>query len=85
MLDPGFTRERAEGLCRLATARVGAGSVERACATASEAAATIRRLDSPRVQQLLIDFRRAAEPYASSTAVREFDTKYRDLIRSTSA
>lgn len=86
LLDPGFTRERAEGLCRLAIARVGAGSIERACATASEAAATIRRLDSPRVQHLLIDFRRAAEPYASSTAVREFDAKYRDLIHnSTSA
>jgi hypothetical protein len=84
-LGPSLTRERADWLCRLAMARLGAGSIELACATASEAATTIRRLDSPRVRHLLIDFRRAAEPYASSAAVREFDTKYRDLIRSTSA
>ncbi|MGH4020524.1 MAG: hypothetical protein ACRDT0_15065 [Pseudonocardiaceae bacterium] len=31
LLDPGMTRERAEWLCRLAIARVGAGAVERAC------------------------------------------------------
>jgi len=86
LLDPSFTRERAEWLCWLATARVGAGSVEHACATASEAAVTIRKLSSPRVQHLLIDFRRAADPYAGSVAVREFDTKYRDLMmRKTSA
>jgi hypothetical protein len=61
------------------------GAIEQACLTASEAASAIRRLESPRSQQLLIDFRRAAEPYASSAAVREFDTKYCDLISSTSA
>lgn len=80
LLDPGFTRERAEWLCWLATARVGTGSVEQACATAREAAAIIRRLDSPRVQQQLADFRRAANPYAGSAAVRDFDAKYRDLL-----
>ncbi|MGH3935069.1 MAG: hypothetical protein ACRDS1_08860 [Pseudonocardiaceae bacterium] len=84
-LDLSFTRERTEWLCWLATARVGAGSVEQACATAGEAAVAIRRLDSPRVQGLLTDFRRAAEPYASSAAVREFDTKYRDLMTSTTS
>ncbi len=83
-MDPGFTRDRAQWLCRLATARVGAGSVEQACATASEAAAIIRKLDSPRMQQHLVEFRHVAEPYSSSAAVREFDAKYRDLIRSTS-
>ncbi|MGQ0777207.1 MAG: hypothetical protein ACT4NY_22790 [Pseudonocardiales bacterium] len=85
LLDPSFTRDRAGMLCDLATARIGTGAVERACATAGEAATIIRRLDSPRQSRLLADFRRTAEPYASSTAVREFDTKYRDLIRSTSA
>jgi hypothetical protein len=79
LLGPSFTRERAEWLCLLATARLGAGSVEQACATASEAATTIRKLDSPRVQRLLVDFRRAADPYAGATAVRDFDTKHRDL------
>ena len=81
LLDPSFTRERADWLCRLATARLGARSIEHACATAGEAATTIRRLHSPRVQRLLLDFRRAAEPYADSAAVREFDAKYRDLLR----
>ncbi len=85
LLHPSFTRERAEWQCRLAIARLGAGSIEHACATAREAAATIRRLDSPRVQRLLVDFRCAAESYADSAAVREFDAKYRDLIRNTSA
>jgi len=69
-------------LLDLATARIGAGAVERACETASEAATVIRRLDSPRQQRLLIDFRRVAAPYASSAAVREFDAKHRDLLSS---
>jgi hypothetical protein len=80
LLDPAFTRDRAGMLCDLATARVGAGTVERACATASEAASIIRRLDSPREQRLLADFRRTAAPYARSVAVREFDAKHRDLL-----
>ena len=82
LLDPAFTRDRAGMLCDLATARVGAGAVDRACATASEAASIIRRLDSPRERRLLADFRRAAAPYANSAAVREFDAKHRDLISS---
>ncbi len=80
LIDPSFVRDRAKWQCRLATARIGTGSIEHACATASEAAATIRRLESARTQQDLADFRRAAEPYAGSAAVREFDTKYRDLL-----
>ncbi|MGH4017059.1 MAG: hypothetical protein ACRDSL_24660 [Pseudonocardiaceae bacterium] len=85
LMDPRFVKDRVRWQCRLATARVGAGSVEQACAAVGEAATTIRRLKSPRTQEFLADFRRAAEPYADSAAVREFDTKYRDLIRSTSA
>jgi hypothetical protein len=84
LMHPGFTRDRVQWLCLLATARVGPDSIEHACATASEAAATIRRLESPRAQKHLAEFRRATVPYASSAAVREFDAKYRDLIRSTS-
>lgn len=80
LLDPNFVRERAEWLCWLATARVSAGSVEQASATAREAATIIRRLDPPRVQQQLADFRRAASPYASSTAVRDFDARCCDLL-----
>jgi tetratricopeptide (TPR) repeat protein len=80
LLDPSFARDRAGMLCDLATARLGTGAVERACTTAGEAATIIRRLDSPRQSRLLADFRRAAEPYASSAVIREFDAKYRDLI-----
>lgn len=80
MIDPAFARDRSGMLLDLATARLGAGAVERACETAGEAATVIRRLDSPRERRLLIEFRRAARPYAGSTAVQEFDAKHRDLI-----
>ncbi|MGH3570205.1 MAG: hypothetical protein ACRDRH_30205, partial [Pseudonocardia sp.] len=77
---PALSRDRAAWLCDLAMARVGAGRVDEACRTANEAASVIRRLDSARDRRLLADFRRAAVPYASSTAVREFDAKHRDLL-----
>ncbi len=80
LVNPTFARDRAGMLCDLATARLGAGALDRACATAGEAAAIIRRLDSPREKRLLGDFRRAAAPYSTSTAVREFDAKHRDLV-----
>lgn len=59
--------------------RLGMGSVEHACATATEAAVIIRRLHTPHGQRKLADFR-AAAPYARTAAVREFDVKYRDLL-----
>ncbi|MGH3792316.1 MAG: hypothetical protein ACRDQ9_16290, partial [Pseudonocardiaceae bacterium] len=80
LLDPSLRRDRALWLCGLATARLGMGSVEHACATATQAAVIIHRLDSPRAQRTLADFRVAATPYARSAAVREFDAKYRDLV-----
>jgi len=85
LIDPACFRDRALWLCKLATARVCAGSIEHGTATAREAASIIRRLESPRAQQLLIDFRRATEPYAGSAAIREFDAKYRDLIMRTTS
>lgn len=78
MVDPSFTRDRGLMLLDLAMARLGAGSVERACATATEAAGIVQRLDSPRCRRQLTEFRAAAAPYASSAAVKEFDTKHRD-------
>ena len=80
MLDPAFARDRALWMCDLATARISSGSVEQACATATEAAAVIRRLDSPRDKRRLNTFRAAAAPYAKTTAVQDFDAKYRDLM-----
>ena len=79
-IDPAFARDRSGMLLDLANARLGAGAVDRACATASEAAGIIRRLDSPREKRLLRSFRRAAAPHAKSAAVREFDAKHRDLL-----
>ncbi|MGB8198643.1 MAG: hypothetical protein WCF33_02930, partial [Pseudonocardiaceae bacterium] len=67
-------------LCALASARLAMGSVDHACATATEAAVLVRRLDFLRSQRRLADFRMAATPYAGSSAVREFDTKHRDLL-----
>jgi tetratricopeptide (TPR) repeat protein len=83
MLDPSFTRDRGLALLDLATARIGMGSVERACATATEAAGIIRRLDSPRQRRLLAEFRATAAPYATSANVKEFDAKHRDLLAPT--
>jgi len=82
LLYPAQPRDRAAWLCDLAMARVGAGAVDEGCRTANEAASVIRRLDSAHDRRLLADFRRAAAPYASSTAVREFDAKHHDLISS---
>jgi hypothetical protein len=80
MLDPSFTRDRGLALLNLATARIGMGSVERACATATEAAGIIRRLDSPRGRHRLAEFRATATPYANSATMKEFDAKHRDLL-----
>ena len=75
-----FTRDRGLLLLDLATARIGMGSVERACATATEAAGIIRRLDSPRGRRYLAEFRATAAPYATSATMKEFDAKHRDLL-----
>ena len=83
MLDPSCVRDRGLVLLDLATARIGMGSVERATATATEAAGIIRRLDSPRGRRLLAEFRATAAPYASSATVKEFDAKHRDLLAPT--
>ena len=80
MLDPSYVRDRGLMLLTLATARMGMGSVERACATATEAAGIIRRLDSPRGRHRLAEFRAIAAPYAGSVSVKEFDAKHRDLL-----
>ena len=78
--DPSFVKDRAIWLSNLATARIGTGAIERACATATEAVTLMRRVQSPRIQaRLATQFRAAAEPFATSAAVREFDAKYRSL------
>jgi hypothetical protein len=77
---PGSSRERALFQCDLAKARLGIGSLEYACATASEAAVAIRRLNSQRDLGRLAEFRQALHPHATATAVRDFDDKHGDLL-----
>jgi hypothetical protein len=85
LIDPDFIRDRAMWMADLATARVASGAVEHGCATANEAAVLMRRVESPRDQRRLARFRRAAAPHASSDAVREFDSKHRDLVSAVNA
>jgi hypothetical protein len=80
LIGPNYPRDRASAMCDLAKARLGAGSLDQACSTASEAAVAIRRLNSKRVQKQLAEFRHAAAPYANTKAVRDFDDKHGDLI-----
>lgn len=56
-----------------------------ACRAATEAGTLLRRLKSQEKCTLLTEFRVAAEPYATTTQVKEFDTKFGDLLRTTSA
>jgi hypothetical protein len=61
------------------------GALEQACATGSEAATLIRRLDSNRIQVRLAEFRTTLTPFRTSAAVREFDDKHGDLIAAISS
>jgi len=85
LIDPAFARDRCGMLLDLATARLGTDSMERAFATATEAATIIRRLDSPRERRLLAEFRAAATPYAHTSTARDFDEKHRDLLGASQA
>lgn len=79
-IKPELEMDRMEYLAQLARARVGIGEVEHACQAAVQAAAAVRRQDSAYTRQQLIRFRTEISPYASSTAVQEFDSKFRDLL-----
>jgi hypothetical protein len=80
LIGSDYPRDRTLAMCKLAKARLGAGSLEHACSTAGDAAVAVRRLNSKRVQKQLAEFRQAAAPYANTKAVRDFDDKHGDLI-----
>jgi hypothetical protein len=80
LIGSDYPRDRALAMCELAKARLGAGSLDYACATASEAAVAIRRLNSKSSQNRLAEFRQAAARYANTKAVRDFDDTHGDLI-----
>lgn len=83
-IAPSFPRDRANILTRLALARVHLRELDGACTAATEAGTLLRRLDSPHKLTQLAEFRKAAQPYATTTQVKDFDAKFGDLLRSTS-
>ncbi|PJE94574.1 regulator [Streptomyces carminius] len=72
MRCPGQIRSRL--FCRvvLATARLGLGDVEQACALAAEAAEQAAELRSVRAHEYVRDFERRLEPYRDAAAVRGY-------------
>lgn len=68
----GFARSRL--LCRvvLATARLGLGEVEQACALAAESAQQAAEMRSVRAHEYVRDFERRLEPYRDAAPVRGY-------------
>ncbi|MGH3933573.1 MAG: hypothetical protein ACRDS1_01080, partial [Pseudonocardiaceae bacterium] len=79
-IKPELQMDRMEYLAQLARARAAIGEVEHACQAAVEAAIAVRRQDSAYTRQQLTRFRTDIAPHASSPAVQEFDTKFKDLL-----
>ncbi|MFC8919452.1 regulator [Streptomyces sp. WAC05374] len=73
---PAFARSRL--FCRvvLATARLGLGELDQACALGAEAAQQASEMRSARAVEYVRDFERRLEPYRDATAVRT----YRDRV-----
>ncbi|MFF8605052.1 regulator [Streptomyces sp. NPDC015346] len=73
---PGFARSRL--FCRvvLASARLGLGELEQACALGAEAAQQASEMRSARALEYVRDFERRLEPYRDAAAVRT----YRDRV-----
>ncbi|MGW6570346.1 regulator [Streptomyces sp. NPDC054975] len=73
---PGFARSRL--LCRvvLASARLGLGELDQACALGAEAAQQASEMRSARALEYVRDFERRLEPYRDAAAVRT----YRDRV-----
>lgn len=71
----GFARSRL--LCRLvlATARLGLGELEQACALGAEAAVQAAEMRSVRVHEYVRDFERRLEPYRDAAPVRGYRDK----------
>ncbi|MFF5443507.1 regulator [Streptomyces sp. NPDC012888] len=73
---PGYARSRL--FCRvvLATARLGLGELEQACALGAEAAQQAMEMRSVRAVEYVRDFERRLEPYRDAAPVRQ----YRDRV-----
>lgn len=70
----GTSFARSRVLCRvvLATARLGLGEVEQACALAAEAAQQAAEMRSVRAHEYVRDFERRLEPYRDAAPVRGY-------------
>ncbi|GAB3972777.1 regulator [Streptomyces sparsus] len=69
---PGYARSRL--FCRvvLATARLGLGEIEQACALGAEAAQAAAEMRSVRAHEYVRDFERRLEPYRDAAPVRGY-------------
>ncbi|GAA2443373.1 hypothetical protein GCM10010405_28620 [Streptomyces macrosporus] len=68
----GYVRSRLFCKVVLATARLGLGDVEQACALAAEAAQQAAEMRSVRAHEYVKDFERRLEPYRDATPVRTY-------------
>ncbi|GAA3617275.1 regulator [Streptomyces chitinivorans] len=77
---PGYVRSRL--FCRmvLATARLGLGDVEQACALAAESAQQAAEMRSVRAHEYVKDFERRLEPYRDATPVRTYRERVAALV-----
>jgi hypothetical protein len=60
------------------------GELDGACRAANEAGGLLRQLDSQHLCTRLGEFRKALQPYSATAQVKDFDTKFGDLVRSAS-
>ncbi|GHI51906.1 hypothetical protein Srubr_17520 [Streptomyces rubradiris] len=76
---PAFARSRL--FCRvvLATARLGLGELDQACALAAEAAGQAAEMRSARAVEYVKDFERRLEPYRDAAPVRGYREKVASL------
>ncbi|MDJ1137021.1 regulator [Streptomyces iconiensis] len=76
----GFARSRL--FCRvvLASARLGLGEIEQACALGVEAAHQAAEMRSVRAHEYVRDFERRLEPYRDAAAVRQYREKVSTLV-----
>ncbi|MFJ8665721.1 regulator [Streptomyces sp. NPDC093600] len=73
---PGFARSRLFSRVVLASARLGLGELDQACALGAEAAQQASEMRSARAVEYIRDFERRLEPYRDAAAVRT----YRDRV-----
>ncbi|MTE18735.1 regulator [Streptomyces sp. TRM43335] len=76
----GYVRSRLFCKVVLATARLGLGDVEQACALAAEAAHQASEMRSVRAHEYVKDFERRLEPYRDATPVRAYRERVAAMV-----